>query len=203
MTSLSKRNLNVKYKLTAASRIFSSFQGFTVYQTQLTTPDITLNVMKAYIVVRTQSSKPEKPILTVDYLPLTGTGVVERVNNATHAWDDSDPLITPGGRDIKLGAGIPRNHYSSVTVRDQGWEEDLEDMRELLLEHVLEEVKGSMTVKKVLMEWTPRSRDVHESVHVREGDSDHYWWEIRTVEVGIEGKGDGPARNPPGGSSYR
>ncbi|KAF2821291.1 hypothetical protein CC86DRAFT_426528 [Ophiobolus disseminans] len=139
----------------------------------------------AYITVRTQSHRPEKPGLIVDYLPLQGIGAVRRINTVTHRWDDSEPLATPKGRAIKLGAGIPNTPFTSVGVHDQGWEEDLMDMRGRLMENLATEMMGAMSGREVVMEWTAPGDGVHPLGHVREGD-DHFWWEIRSVEVAID-----------------
>lgn len=129
----------------------------------------------------------------MDYLPLTGIGAVRRVNTATHKWDDSEPLATPRVHNIKLGAGMPKDVQTSVSVRDQGWWADLPDMRIRLLEDLSEEVLGAMSERSVVMEWT---HGVFPLGHVQDGGN-HFWWEIRAVEVGTE------RPSPPGALMYR
>jgi len=155
-------------------------------------------VQKAYITVRTQSTQPTKPVLIVDYLPTSGIGAVRRVNTVTHEWDDSRHLTTPGGHKIKCGAGIPNAAHTRVLVLDQGWDKDLPRMNGKIVEDFANEIKGAMSGRSLEMQWTPARQGQHPCGHVQEGD-DHFWWEIRTVEVGID---DEPGKVP-SGQMYR
>lgn len=75
--------------------------------------------MIIYLIIRSQSTQPTKPNLHIDYLPFDATKLYIHANEPEYEYDEikvhrqrTNPFI--------LGAGIPKNKYSSCSIRKTG-----------------------------------------------------------------------------------